>query len=72
MCELTQQNKNMKMTIQSSSEPNLIGDIDLFYTMPDSSFMAKKDTDLDKSIQDDLMSQQVYSSLMPMQLVSID
>ena len=62
----------MKMTIQSSSEPNLIGDIDLFYTMPDSSFMAKKDTDLDQSNPDDLMSQQVYSSLMPMQLVSID
>jgi hypothetical protein len=62
----------MKMTIQSSSEPNLIGDIDLFYTMPDSSFMAKKDTDFDESFPDDLMSQQVYSSLMPMQLVSID
>jgi len=72
LCELSQQNKNMKMTIQSSSEPNLIGDIDLFYTMPDSSFMAKKDTDFDESNPDDLMSQQVYSSLMPMQLVSID
>jgi len=28
--------------------------------MPDSSFMAKKETDLEEFIADDLMSQQVY------------